>query len=145
MPDTNKDLRKHLRYKVREGIFAAFSTNSLVGQVKNISKGGVSFTYIATEKSIDKNLELEIFTSDTRIYLKSIPFRVVSDTEAENHVPCSSLQMRQIRGAFIELTEDQKSQLDQFLSIFAEAEVSRKFKCERDFYKGQWRQARRNR
>jgi len=139
------DQRKHTRYKIKGGIFAAVLSDMLLGQVKDISKGGVSFTYIAGEKSVDKNLELEIFSNSSRIYLKSIPFRVVSDTDVENHVPYSSLQIRQIRGAFIELTEDQKSQLDQFLPFFTEAEVLRKFKCERNFYKGQWGQALRTR
>ena len=117
------DRRKHERYTVTDRIFAAIPSDFLVGQVKNISKGGVSFTCIATERKIDRKPALEIFSKDKGFYLREIPFRVVSETYVLNQNPCSSLQMKNIAGEFVELTEHQECQLDLFLKNFASAEA----------------------
>lgn len=42
------DRRKHKRYEVQGGTFAAVPSNYLVGQVKNISRGGLAFNCIAS-------------------------------------------------------------------------------------------------
>ena len=111
-----RDRRKHIRYLIKTGLYTVIPSNLLVGHVKNISKGGLLFTCMATESPIDKILTLVIFSNDKKVYLRDVSFVVVSTNNLDNHVPCSSLQMRQIRGALIELSEDQESQLDQFLS-----------------------------
>lgn len=117
------DRRKHKRYSVQEGAFAALPSNYLVGQLKNISQGGASFTCIASVKQSCRMPVLEIFSKDNGFYLREIPFKVVSETDVEDHVPCSSLQMKKICGEFADLTEYQKSQLDYFLQHFTKAEA----------------------
>jgi hypothetical protein len=115
--------RRHKRYKVQDGTFAALPSNYLVGQVKNLSRGGVSFTCIASGRQSGSMPVLEIFSKDDGFYLREVPFKIVSETDVENHVPCSSLQMIEISGEFADLTEFQKSQLDYFLQHFAKAEA----------------------
>ena len=66
---------------------------------------------------------LEIFSKDDDFYLREIPFKIVSDNYVENHIPYSSLPLKQISGEFAELTEYQKSQLDYFLQSFTAAEA----------------------
>jgi len=117
------DRRRHKRYTMQDGIFAAIPSKFLVGQVKNISKGGVSFTYIATEKIIDSRPSLEVFSKDKGFYLREIPFKIVSEIDVEDYMPFSSLPMKRIAGEFVELTEHQKSQLDLFIQNFAAAEA----------------------
>jgi hypothetical protein len=117
------DRRKHKRFKVKDGAFATVPSNYLVGKIENISKGGVSFTCLDSGKQSSSMPVLEIFSKDDGFYLKEIPFKLVSDTDLENHVPCSSLQMKQISGEFANLTEYQMSQLDYFIHHFTNAEA----------------------
>ena len=109
--------RKHKRYDVKEGAFAALPSNYLVGQIKNISKGGISFTCLSSGKQKFNMPILEIFSKDNDFYLREIPFKIVSEIDVEDRVPSSSIQMKQIGGEFVNLTEDQKSQLDYFLQL----------------------------
>ena len=117
------DRRKHKRFKVKNGAFATVPSNYLVGKLENISKGGVSFTCLDSGRQSTSMPVLEIFSKDDGFYLKEIPFKVVSNTDVENNVPCSSLQMKQISGEFADLTEYQRSQLDYFIQHFTYAEA----------------------
>jgi len=93
-----EERRKHKRYNVQQGTFAALSSNYLVGQIKNISMGGVSFYCIASGWKSYSMTVLEIFSKDDKFYLQKIPFKVLSEIDVENQVPFSSLQMKQISG-----------------------------------------------
>lgn len=115
--------RKHKRYVVQEGAFAAIPSNYLVGQIKDISRGGISFYCIASGEQDFNMPVLEIFSKENDFYLREIPFKIVLEVEEDNQVPCSSLQMKQISGEFGELTENQMSQLDFFLQNVAAAEA----------------------
>ena len=107
--------RKDNRYEVQEEIFAAVPSNYLIGQVKNISRGGLAFAYIDLKDQIVNRPVMDIFSKDNYFYLKEITLKVVSEMDIENRVPCSSVSMKQICGEFAELTEYQKSRLDIFL------------------------------
>jgi hypothetical protein len=115
--------RKHKRLNLQQGTFAALPSKYLIGKIKNISKGGVSFTCIASGRQSDSISVLEIFSKDNNFYLREIPFKVVSEIDVENHVPCSSVPLKQIGGEFAELTSFQKSQLDFFLQNLAATEA----------------------
>ena len=116
------DRRKHKRYKLPEGTFAALQSSYLVGQIINLSLGGVSFRCISSGRRGFNGSILEIFSRDNHFYLKKIPFKVVSEIDLENQVPFSSIQMKQISGKFSGLTEYQKSQLDYFLRTYTRTE-----------------------
>jgi hypothetical protein len=120
--NTKDDRRKHKRYSIQQGAFAALPSNYLIGQIKNLSQGGVSFTCFASGRQSYSMPVLEIFSKDDGFYLREIPFKVVSEIDVEEHVPCSSLQMKQISGEFADLTDYQESQLDYFLQKFTKAE-----------------------
>lgn len=114
--------RIHRRYKVKAQAFAALVSHYLIGQIKNISKGGISFTCIASVKPDSRTFEIEIFTQDDKFHLREIPFKIVSETDVEDRIPSSSLQKKQINGVFLELTDDQVSQLEYFLDNYILAE-----------------------
>ena len=115
--------RNYKRYNVQDGAFVALHSNHLIGRIKDISKGGVSFTCISTGMISYDISKLEIFSKDNNFYLKEIPFKVVLETDMENHVPFSSLPMKQISGKFTELTEYQRSRLESFLQNIAATEA----------------------
>jgi len=121
--DTNlKERRTHKRYKVKMEAFAALASHYLIGQIKNISKGGISFTCIANVKPDSRIFEIEIFTQDDQFHLREIPFKIVSELDVEDRIPSSSLQKKQINGVFLELTDSQVSQLEHFLKNYIVAE-----------------------
>jgi len=110
--------RIHRRYKVKAQAFAALASHYLIGQIKNISKGGISFTCIASVKPDSRTFEIEIFTQDEKFHLREIPFKIVSELDVEDRIPSSVLQKKQINGVFLEMTDDQVSQLEEFLQNY---------------------------
>ena len=115
--------RSYKRYNAQEGAFVALHSNHQIGRIKDISKGGVSFTCISSGLVRYDISVLEIFSKNNNFYLKEVPFKVVSEINMENNIPCSSLPMKQISGKFAELTEYQNSQLDSFLQNIAATET----------------------
>ena len=111
--------RKHQRYNAPENSFAVLLSDNLIGPIDNLSLGGVSFTCIACSKQRYGKNTLEMFSKDRNFYLREIPFKVVSEVDLENQMPLISVQMKQISGEFIELSEYQSSQLEFFIQNFA--------------------------
>ncbi len=110
------DKRKHRRFKIQDDAFAAIrSETSKLGTIENISRGGLAFRHIADEEQILGSFEMDIFLRKKKYYIKSVPFRAISDSYIDDHVPFSTLTMSQCRGQFGELTHDQMSMLDYFL------------------------------
>ena len=109
--------RKHLRFQTHEGSYAVLKTDSIkVGQIINISKGGLSLCYIGNGKPIKGLHNIDIFFSSKQFYLKGIPFISVSDFYIDNKVPFSTILMKQCGGQFGELTHSQIYQLDYFIA-----------------------------
>ena len=115
---TVNERRTHRRYKVKASAFAAMASHYLIGQIKNISKGGIAFTCIASVKPDSRTFEIEIFTQDDKFHLREIPFKIVSELDVEDRIPSSVLQKKQINGVFLELTDDQVAQLEAFLENY---------------------------
>jgi len=111
--------RKHKRFKVQDSAFvvvgAPFRPHSTkVGQIIDMSMGGLAFGYIADEDRSNASSELGIFLADNSFHLRQIPFETISDLKT-NRVPFSSISMRRSGVQFGELTHDQISQLEYFI------------------------------
>ena len=112
--------RKDNRFKARENIYVALVNDSTkVGQIMNISSGGLAFSYIGESVPIVDWYKMDIFLGRNRFYLKEIPFKIVSDFSIENKNPFSTVLMRQCSGQFGQLTQEQKSQLDDLIANHA--------------------------
>ena len=110
--NNNKDRRKQKRFKAVNGAFAAVRQKSNhLGQIKDISFGGLAFTYLANEGATNGARALDIFVTKHQLYIKDIPFQLVRDTQVEKANPFSTVCVRQQSVQFGELSEDQKSQL----------------------------------
>jgi hypothetical protein len=120
---SSPERRKDKRYNLQGGTFAALPSNYLVGQVKNISRRGLAFTYIDLGNQTVNRPVMEIFSKENEFYLREVPFKIVSKTEVRDHISFSSIRMKQIGGEFVDLTENQISQLDYFLQNVAAAEA----------------------
>jgi hypothetical protein len=108
--------RQQPRFKVVEGVFAALvNHNSKLGQIKDISKMGLSFRYIDHDGRPGETSELKIIIGRGGLYLDKLPFKKVADFEIKNEHTFSSLKMRQIGLQFGELTQQQCTRLEHFI------------------------------
>lgn len=59
--------RKHKRFHVQDGAFAVLRPHyaELLGQIIDISRGGVSFRYIASEELSNGSFKLDILLGNT--------------------------------------------------------------------------------
>jgi len=111
--------RKHKRYKAVEGAYAAISPNShKLGQVIDISMGGLSFKYIDTtsdDTDFEQPSEESIFLSSMGYYVGDLPFKTISDYEITNAPSFSSMKIRKRHVQFTDLSFKQLFDLDYYL------------------------------
>lgn len=111
--------RKNKRYKAVEGAYAAISPNShKLGQIIDVSMGGLSFKYIDTsndETDSEQTPEESIFLSSMGYYVGDLPFKTVSDYEVTNAPSFSSMKVRKRHVQFTDLSFKQLFDLDYYL------------------------------
>jgi len=114
-PMDRKDIserRKQKRFKAVNGAFAAVRDNAnQLGQIRDISFGGLAFKYLANERINNGARALDIFISRHQVYIKNIPFQPVRDTMIEKENPLSTVSVRQLGVKFGRLNADQLSRL----------------------------------
>ena len=103
------------RFPTKEGAFAVATAPRKLGQILDISRGGLAFTYIGEEKGSLKDMNLDIFTSGLGFNSKNIAFKTISDFEIEEKNEFSSIKMRRCGVEFRKLNSDQSSQIEDFL------------------------------
>ena len=114
------DQRKHPRFLVAYGAVAAL-TESKLGKISDISRGGLAFSYIDYEDEDDvaarKSSEVSI-VHDPGFSLLDVPCKVIKDDyyPPDHH---GLLKMNKCRIQFYQLTPDQEAQLDYFIVNFA--------------------------
>jgi hypothetical protein len=113
----NKEIverRKHTRFQVPKSAFVGFGPyDAKVGQIIDVSTGGLAFRYVGTEEP--SNGELSIFVTERDFYVSHIPFRTISDFEIDGKTPSTSVALRRSGVQFGKLTDYQTSQLEYFL------------------------------
>lgn len=111
--------RKNKRYKAVEGAYAAISPNShKLGQIIDVSMGGLSFKYIDTssnEAESDSKQNETIFLSSMGYYVGDLPFETVQDYEVTNAPSFSSMKVRKRHVKFTDLSFKQLFDLDYYL------------------------------
>jgi PilZ domain len=121
MINSNKiiERRSHERYQVQQGIYALLKNGaSKLGQIINISAGGLAFMYINHEERIGEPVEVDIFISGNGYFLKGIPCKKISDIHVDNFVPFSTFEMRQLGIQFGSMNNGQAAQLDSFIKEY---------------------------
>lgn len=108
--------RTYPRYTVKDGAYAALSPDStIMGQIVNISRGGLCFRYIVHREQAFESVATHIFVGDNGFYLEKMPYKIVEDEQVDNGSSFSSIVMRQRRVQFSNLSSNQLAQLDYFL------------------------------
>ena len=114
---TKLERRKYKRVSIKEGSFAAISPESRkLGQIVDISKGGLAFQYIDTtqETQEKKNIRETLFLSSKGYYVGDIDFKTIADYEIPN--PSSNtlkIKMRHVQ--FTDLKPKQAFDLDYYI------------------------------
>ena len=111
--------RKDRRYKAIDGAYVAISPNSnKLGQITDISMGGLCFKYFDTSKG-DQNSgtqqEESIFLSSMGYYVGDLPFKTISDYEVTNEPSFSLIKVRKRHVQFTGLSFKQLFDLDYYL------------------------------
>jgi hypothetical protein len=115
--ETTVEKRKHKRFNAQKDTYVALVNDSIkVGQIINISNGGIAFSYISKGAQLTGWHKMNIFMSSKRFYLKKVPFKAISDFYLDSKTPYSIVLMKQCSGQFGELTNEQRSNLDYFIA-----------------------------
>jgi len=118
------DRRKQKRYNVVNGAYAVVQPGAAkLGQIRNISLGGLSFKYIASETRNNAAQNIDILIGKHNFHLKQIPVKSVFDMALEKESPFSTVCMRQQAVQFKDLTEEQAAQLKHLLQHHTTSET----------------------
>ena len=124
MSDRNElsEQRKDKRFQVPKDAFAALGPDYIkVGQIINISMGGLAFRYLGSEEPSNAS-ELDIFLARRAFYLYKLPFETVWDFVTDEK-PFSSINMKLCGLQFGQLTQSQISELQYFIQDYAVGEA----------------------
>jgi len=86
-----------------------------LGQIQDISLGGLSFTYMYSALEHNEASELDILLPGDQCHLNGLPFTTVSDSVIPKGNPFSMITMSQRRVRFSNLTLHQMFQLDELI------------------------------
>jgi len=110
---TTDEKRKESRFWIQEYAYAVLRpTSKKVGQIVDISRGGLSFRYPDTGEERVESLELDIFLVGDEFHLDRVPFRTVSERELDVELPDHAMTMKQCGVKFDRLTQEQIEGLD---------------------------------
>ena len=109
---------------VGEIAFALIKSNPLkMGEIIEISRGGLTFSYIDNESGLKALGELDIIFAEKDFHLSRLPFKEVDDADVIDDSPFSALAMKRLTVKFEELSTRQKQKIDHLLSNFTTGEV----------------------
>ena len=108
--------RKHKRFQVEDIAFAVLRGQvELLGQIIDISRGGLAFHYIVSGRNVKSSSELDILLAYYGLYMEKIQFKTISDFQIPNKSPFSPIIMRRHGVKFGKLTPNQSSMLEDFI------------------------------
>jgi hypothetical protein len=118
-----KDLRVHKRFRAREGACASFmnpefSPSTRIGQVLDMSRGGIALKYLSNREGYEKGqpILIELFNvSNPVLTTGEIPCRVVYDVPLTDNPP-DSMNIRRCGMAFGRMSNLQSCHVDHFIA-----------------------------
>jgi hypothetical protein len=108
--------RKDKRFQVTHSAHAVLGPHlRKVGQITDISRGGLAFRYIGCQDSSEL-CELDVLSA--RCCSVKLPFKTICDFEIANQFVLGSIPVRRRGVRFGDLTHDQKSELSRFIQDY---------------------------
>ncbi|MFZ5798172.1 MAG: PilZ domain-containing protein [Thermodesulfobacteriota bacterium] len=106
--------RRNPRFQVGDGAFAFI--NNIPFAILNVSQGGMKIQSVLFDEVPPDRMTLDIFLRNENFYLQDIPVHLVRFRKNYARTPFSSAQLRCFGIQFGELTEQQKTRIDYFIS-----------------------------
>ncbi len=106
------------------GIAAFKSKPAKMGRILEISRSGLSFSYIANGSDETENQCLDILLADENFLLPKLKFKPVKTSDHEAETPFNPLAMKRQSVRFVGLTPRQQSKLDYFLRKYTVSDNS---------------------
>ena len=127
---TNKkdftERRKRDRSKTMDGAYAVIKADYyIVGPILDISEDGLTFRYLGKSGQIQESVEVDIFFSGMGFYIQNVTSKTISDFRIDKKAPNRSLTIRQCGIQFCELTNDQATQIDNFILDYANRRLTK--------------------
>ena len=117
--------RQNTRIKPAAGAFAAIASDfDRIGNIVDISRGGLAFHYVSTRESWIGAKAIDIFHKDIELFLKGIPIKPVLEMDLAKDNASSSVLVRRMNVEFVDLNQEQAQQLDHLLREYATDPVS---------------------
>ena len=117
-----EEKRKFKRLKAKEGAFAAFiRPNELInmGQIQDISPGGLCVRYLSIDGDEESYSEVKIFGSNDRfIHVDRVECKIVYDQEVPEY-SWEQISMRRCGVEFKNLSVKHQSMIEDFINHFA--------------------------
>ena len=106
--------RSDKRHRAKEGSYVVIDTR--IGQLADISKGGLAFVYLADKEQLQDSLEIDLFCTDQKFYIEKLAVQTVTDQLFSETSDFSSTVLRRRGVRFTELTNEQFALLDKFIA-----------------------------
>jgi len=128
MMNKKADQRAHRRFKVRTGAGAALD-ESKIGAITNISRGGLSLSYIdlGGEEIKDHQDPPQLsIVHEEGFSLENVPCKILEEDTSASQNLYSSVNISQCRIQFGRLTPGQKELLENFLNHYTDSPIPKK-------------------
>lgn len=112
--------RQHERFLLeKRAITVLWPASSIVGQIIDISMGGIAFRYNSYDHLLDNSSEIEIIVASHDFRSGVLPFKTVSDLSISDFLgSVSGRQVRRRGVAFQDLNESQKAEVQCFINEY---------------------------
>ena len=93
-PNIEGEKRRFPRFRVSKGIYAHIDSDEpIVGEVINVSKGGLSLKYLPEFSPSPKHSKFSLFALGGTYFLRNVSIKTVSDDELPAESDFSSIKM----------------------------------------------------
>ena len=114
---SNEDRRIHKRYRPAESTFLELKDGKrIVGEVLDVSLGGLSSLYLGNEDIEGKKAKISLFESSRGFLLRDIPVMITSHFGMFSMSPFSTTPTSRFGVRFRNLTDEQQNQVAQFIA-----------------------------
>ena len=108
--------RSHPRVETKAGIYVRYASYSTrIGEVKEMSLGGLSFQYSESAYEVGEPSELDLFSDVDDSFLGRAPFETISDSKVEPKNSIIDDSPRRCGVKFVDLTSKQLARLKTFI------------------------------
>jgi hypothetical protein len=116
------EMRKYRRHRTDGSALVVFSTPThefiCLGQILDISLGGLAIRYLALDEQTKGSTQLEIFGAlDSNVHIGKLPCEVIYDIELTGE-SSGLLKMRRCGVKFGDLKKSQAAEIESFIEVF---------------------------